>query len=160
MSNTNWKGPNFELSKCKGTWLHLWNSLDQILLSYGNHTSLTKLWALFIEGEAGYKSGVALPELRLRLGQIVICIKPTSSMELHPFVFWLSSHPTEILWAGARITASRLPVHPDLYVDTALAQGKHLWLLWQLMWSHKLEEALTHRQKVFTLEIMSELHRG
>lgn len=43
LTDDNYNGPKFELSKCKVTWLSLWNSWDQILLPYGNHASLTEL---------------------------------------------------------------------------------------------------------------------
>lgn len=96
MDNSNYNGPNFELSKRKVTWLSSWNSWDQIPLSYGNHASLTELAEHCLSKEKrGNKNGIALPKLSL-LGQNFSCINPINSMELHPFLFWLSTHPTEI----------------------------------------------------------------
>jgi len=91
VDNRTYNGLNFELSKCKVTWLSLWNSWDQILLLPGNDASLTELAEHCPSKEKLVnKNGIALRELSL-LGQIFSCINPINSTELHPF-FVLAEH--------------------------------------------------------------------
>lgn len=96
LSNSNYNGPKFELSKCKVTWLNWWNSWHQILLSCAISASLAELAEYCLSKEKlDNKNGTALLELRV-YGQNLSCINPINWMEFHPFLFWLDTHLTEI----------------------------------------------------------------
>lgn len=156
MDNSNYNGPSFQLSKCKVTWLSLWSSWDQILLSYDNHTSFTELAEHCLSKE----------KLVSRNG-IVYQARP--SVALSPLIQWNYTYfcsgwalsPLKLvqcLWTRAGITAIRLVLQPDLML-TQPSSGKPP-LTSVITWSYGHEEALAHWQEAFTHEFINELSSG